>query len=437
LSPAAPAQGPTPFPANFRWGVSATAYQIEGAVDEDGKGPSIWDTFAHEPGRIADGSTGDVACDHYHRYPQDIALMSGLGVDSYHLSIAWSRVQPGGAGPVNPAGIAFYDRLVDALLAAGIDPVATLYHWDLPQPLQDGGGWLARDTAQRFGEYAGIVGEALGDRVKLWVTLNEPFVHMVYGYAFGLHAPGESLLFDALPAGHHQLLGHGLAVAALREHTASPVTIANHYSPVRVVGETDADRAAAAAYDALHNRMFTDPLLGRGYPEGFDLPVRDGDLETIAAPLDALAVNYYAPTGVSAPEEPGGPLPFDLVPLPGYPVTDFDWPVVPEALTGLLLRLHREYGLPLFVTENGCSYPSAPEDPERIDYLSRHVDAVRAAMDEGADVRGYFVWTLTDNFEWAEGFGKRFGLVHVDFDSQVRTPKASYHWYRELIARSR
>jgi beta-glucosidase len=425
------------FPANFRWGVSATAYQIEGAVSEDGKGPSIWDTFAHEPGRIADGSTGDVACDHYHRYPQDIALMAGLGVDSYHLSIAWSRVQPDGAGPVNAAGLAFYDRLVDALLAAGVDPVATLYHWDLPQPLQDAGGWLDRDTAQRFAEYAGIVGAALGDRVRLWVTLNEPFVHMVYGYAFGIHAPGQTLLFDALPAGHHQLLGHGLAVAALREHSASPVTIANHYSPVRVVGDTDADRAAAAAYDALHNRMFTDPLLGRGYPEGFDMPVRDGDLAVIASPLDALAVNYYAPTGVSAPADPGGPLPFDLVPLEGFPVTDFDWPVVPEALTELLLRLHREYGLPLYVTENGCSYPSAPDDPERIDYLSRHVDAVRVALDEGVDVRGYFVWTLTDNFEWAEGLGRRFGLVHVDFDSQVRTPKASYHWYRELIAGSR
>ena len=438
------------FPANFRWGVSATAYQIEGAVDEDGKGPSIWDTFAHEPGRIADGSTGDTACDHYHRYPRDIELMAGLGVDSYHLSIAWSRVQPAGSGPVNPAGLAYYDRLVDALLEAGVDPVATLYHWDLPQPLQDGGGWLERDTAARFGEYAGIVGAALGDRVKLWVTLNEPFVHMVYGHAFGVHAPGQALLFDALPAGHHQLLGHGLAVAALRGTSRSPVTIANHYSPVRVVGDsragtragserrpTDADREAGAWYDALHNRMFTEPLLGRGYPEGFEMPVRDGDLEVIAAPLDALAVNYYAPTGVRAPQEPDGPLPFDLVPLEGFPVTDFDWPVVPEALTEILLRLHHEYGLPLYVTENGCSYPSTRDDPERVDYLSRHVDAVRAALDGGADVRGYFVWTLTDNFEWAEGFSKRFGLVHVDFDTQERTPKASYHWYRDLIARSR
>jgi beta-glucosidase len=430
------------FPANFRWGVSATAYQIEGAVGEDGRGPSIWDTFAHEPGRIADGTTGDVACDHYHRYPQDVALMAGLGVDSYHLSIAWSRVQPGGTGPVNPAGIGFYDRLVDALLAAGIDPVATLYHWDLPQPLQEsrhggGGGWLERDTAHRYADYAGLVANALGDRVKLWVTLNEPFVHMVYGHAFGLHAPGQALLFDALPAGHHQLLGHGLAVPALRAASNSPVTIANHYSPVRVVGDTDADREAGARYDALHNRMFTDPLFGRGYPDGFDLPVRDGDLEVIAAPIDALAVNYYAPTGVSAPGDPDGPLPFDLVPLDGYPVTDFDWPVVPEALTELLLRLHGEYRLPLYVTENGCSYPSTSDDPERITYLSSHVDAVRAALDGGADVRGYFVWTLTDNFEWAEGFTKRFGLVHLDPQTQVRTPKASYHWYRDLIASSR
>jgi beta-glucosidase len=262
-------------------------------------------------------------------------------------------------------------------------------------------------------------------------------VHMVYGHAFGLHAPGQALLFDALPAGHHQLLGHGLAVPALRAASGSPVTIANHYSPVRVVGDTDADRAAGAWYDALHNRMFTDPLFGRGYPDGFDLPVRDGDLEVIAAPLDALAVNYYAPTGVSAPGDPDGPLPFDLVALDGYPVTDFDWPVVPGALTELLLRLHGEYRLPLYVTENGCSYPSTSDDPERIAYLSSHVDAVRAALDGGADVRGYFVWTLTDNFEWAEGFTKRFGLVHLDPRTQARTPRASYHWYRDLIAGSR
>jgi beta-glucosidase len=425
------------FPEHFRWGVSATAYQIEGAVAEDGRGPSIWDTFAHEPGRITDGSTGDVAVDHYHRYPQDIALLAGLGVDSYHLSLSWSRIQPEGAGAINAGGLAFYDRLVDTLLDAGVDPVATLYHWDLPQPLQDRGGWLERDTAYRFAEYAGTVSAALGDRVKLWVTLNEPFVHMVYGHAFGLHAPGQTLMFDALPAGHHQLLGHGLAVAALRAHTGSPVTIANHYSPVRVIGETEADVAAGDAYDALHNRMFTDPLLGRGYPDGFDLPVREGDLEAIAAPLDALAVNYYAPTGVSAPDDPDGPLPFDLVPLDGYPVTDFGWPVVPEALTELLLRLHAQYAMPLYVTESGCAYPSSPEDPERIAYLSAHVDAVRAALDAGADVRGYFVWTLTDNFEWAEGYTKRFGLVHVDFDTQERTPKASYHWYRDMIASQR
>jgi beta-glucosidase len=236
---------------------------------------------------------------------------------------------------------------------------------------------------------------------------------------------------------HHQLLGHGLATAALRTRSASPIAIANHYSPVRVIGERDADRAAGDWYDALHNRLFTDPLLGRGYPAGFDLPVLDGDLEVIAAPLDALAVNYYMPTGISAPEDPDGPLPFEMVPLHGYPVTDFDWPVVPEALTEILVRLHNDYGLPLYVTENGCAYQEHPDDPARIAYLAAHIDAVDAALAQGADVRGYFVWSLTDNFEWAEGFTKRFGLVHVDFDTQARTPKSSYHWYRDRIAGTR
>jgi beta-glucosidase len=425
------------FPATFLWGVSATAYQMEGAVAEDGRGASIWDTFTHEPGRVADGTTGDVACDHYHRYPQDVALMAALGVDAYHLSIAWPRIQPDGTGPANPAGVAFYDRLIDTLLDNGISPVVTLFHWDLPQALQDRGGWLDRTTARRFGDYADLVGAALGDRVTLWITLNEPFVHMVYGYALGMHAPGQLLMFDALPAAHHQLLGHGLAVAALRGHTTSPVAIANHYSPVRVVGDSTADRVAAAAYDALHNRMFTEPLLGRGYPEGFDLPVHDGDLAIIATPLDAIGVNYYMPTGISAPSQPDGPLPFDIVELDGYPVTDFGWPVVPEALTELLLRLYRDCQLPLYVTESGCAYDESPDDQRRIDYLSAHVDAVAAALAQGADVRGYFVWTIIDNFEWAEGFTKRFGLVHLDRHTQERTPKSSYHWYRKLIAGNR
>ncbi|MCG5471495.1 beta-glucosidase [Micromonospora sp. LAH09] len=436
------------FPAGFRWGVSTSAHQIEGATAADGRGPSIWDTFAHSPGRIGDGSTGEVACDHYHRHTEDVGLLAGLGVSAYRFSIAWPRVQPTGTGPANPAGLDFYDRLVDELLAAGVDPVATLYHWDLPQPLEDAGGWLHRDTAARFAEYADLTAARLGDRVRLWITLNEPFIHMSLGYGMGVHAPGRMLLFDAFPAAHHQLLGHGLAVAALRARTTSPVAIANNYSPVRVLGDRDADRAAGAAYEALHNRLFTDPLLGRGYPElpGLDPGViHPGDLDTIAAPIDVLGVNYYNPTGVRAAEE-GSPLPFDLVPLDGYPRTAFDWPVAPDGLHELLGWLHDTYGdalPPIEITESGCAYDDVPDadgqvaDPDRVAYLDGHLRAVRAAIDDGVDVRGYFVWSLLDNWEWAEGFTKRFGLVHVDYATQRRTPKSSYTWLRDVIAASR
>ncbi len=419
----------------FRWGVSTAAYQIEGGVRDDGRGPSVWDTFAHEPGRIATGETGDVACDHYHRHAEDVALMAGLGIDAYRFSVSWSRVQPDGRGPVNRPGLDFYQRLVDNLVAHGIDPVLTLFHWDLPQALQDDGGWLHRDTAGRFADYAGIMADALGDRVALWITLNEPFVHTVFGHAFGIHAPGQALMFDALPAAHHQLLGHGLAVAAIRARTGAPITLANNYTPVVVLGDTDADRAAGDAYDALHNRFYTDPVLGRGYPEGFDLPIRDGDLEVIAAPIDALGVNYYNPTGIRAPSTPDS-LPFDIVELEGYPVTDFGWPVVPDGLRQVLTRLHRDSGLPLYVTESGCAYAEI-DDQRRIDYLSSHIDAVQAARRDGVDVRGYFVWSLMDNFEWAEGTSKRFGLVHVDFQTLARTPRASYAWLRDRIAADR
>ncbi|MFC4022179.1 GH1 family beta-glucosidase [Micromonospora sp. GCM10011542] len=436
------------FPAGFRWGVSTSAYQIEGATGAHGRGPSIWDTFAHSPGRIADGSTGDVACDHHHRHGEDVALMAGLGVSAYRFSIAWPRVQPGGTGPANPAGLDFYDRLVDDLLAAGIDPVASLYHWDLPQPLEDAGGWLARDTAARFAEYADLTAARLGDRVRLWITLNEPFIQMSLGYGMGVHAPGRMLLFDAFPVAHHQLLGHGLAVAALRARTTSPVAIANNYSPVRVLGDTDADRAAGAAYEALHNRLCTDPLLGRGYPDGTvndPALVRAGDLDVIAAPIDVLGVNYYNPTGVRAAEE-GSPLPFELVPLDRYPRTAFDWPVAPDGLRELLGWLRDTYGdalPPIEITESGCAYDDVPDadgrvpDPERIAYLDGHLRAVRAALDDGVDVRGYFVWSLLDNWEWAEGFTKRFGLVHVDYATQARTPKSSYTWLRDVIAAAR
>ncbi|MFC0033477.1 GH1 family beta-glucosidase [Micromonospora chaiyaphumensis] len=435
------------FPAGFRWGVSTSAYQIEGAVTADGRGPSIWDTFAHAPGRIVDGSTGDEACDHYHRYAEDVGLLAGLGVSAYRFSVAWPRVQPTGAGPANAAGLDFYDRLVDALLAVGVDPVATLFHWDLPQALEDAGGWLNRDTAHRFAEYADLVAARLGDRVKLWITLNEPFVHMSLGHGMGVHAPGRMLLFDAFPVAHHQLLGHGLAVAALRARSSSPVAIANNYSPVRLAGDTDADRAAGAAYDALQNRLFTDPLVGRGYPEepGFDPGVvRAGDLDVIAAPIDVLGVNYYNPTGIRAPADEDSPLPFEIVPLTGYPRTAFDWPVVPDGLRELLVQLHHRYGdalPPIQITESGCAYDDVPDadgrvaDPDRIAYLDGHLRAVREAMAAGVPVTGYFVWSLLDNWEWAEGFTKRFGLVHVDYATQRRTPKSSYAWFRDLVRR--
>ncbi len=432
------------FPTGFRWGVSTSAYQIEGAADTDGRGPSIWDTFAATPGRIADGSSGAVACDHYHRYAEDTALMAGLGVTAYRFSVSWPRVLPTGAGAVNASGLDFYDRLVDGLLANGIDPVATLFHWDLPQPIEDAGGWLNRDTAYRFAEYADLVAARLGDRVKLWITLNEPFIHMSLGYGTGEHAPGRTLLFDSFPVAHHQLLGHGLAVGALRARSGSPVAIANNYSPVRPMGDSPADHAAAAAYEALHNRLFTDPLLGRGYPElGFDQDVvRDGDLDVIAAPLDVLGVNYYNPTGVRAPEA-DSPLPFALVPLEGYPRTAFDWPVAPDGLRELLGWLRDRYGPdlpPIQITESGCAYDDEPDaqgrvsDPDRIAYLDGHLRAVHAAIADGVDVTGYFVWSLLDNWEWAEGFTKRFGLVHVDFPTGRRTPKSSYAWLREMIA---
>ncbi|WP_035844720.1 GH1 family beta-glucosidase [Kitasatospora azatica] len=440
------------LPADFRWGASTAAYQIEGAVDEDGRGPSVWDVFAARPGAVRDGHTGRVACDHYHRYAEDIALMRGLGLDGYRFSIAWPRIQATGSGPANQAGLAFYDRLVDALLEAGITPLPTLFHWDLPQALEDGGGWLARDTAYRFAEYAEIVADRLGDRVPAWITLNEPFVHMVFGYALGIHAPGRALMLDALPAAHHQLLGHGLAAAVLRER-GREVLIANNLTPVWPASDTPADLAAAEAYDALHNRLFTDPLLLGRYPDlsaygvGEDLggSVRPGDLGLIAGPgpgLDGLGVNYYNPTRIAAPAEPGG-LPFAEAEIEGVPRTAFGWPVVPDGLRELLVGLRERYGAalpPITITENGCSVADEPgpdgtvHDQRRIDYLAGHLDALGAAVAQGVDVRGYFTWSLLDNYEWAEGFNQRFGLVHVDFTTQRRTPKSSYAWYRELIA---
>lgn len=436
------------FPADFLWGTATAAYQIEGAVDEDGRGPSTWDTFCAEPGRVRDGHTGEVACDHYHRYREDVAIMAELGLNAYRFSVSWSRVQPGGSGAPNTKGLDFYDRLVDELAAHGITPFLTLHHWDLPQELEDAGGWLARDTAYRFADYTQIVHARLGDRVAHWTTLNEPFVQMAFGYALGVHAPGKALLMDALPAAHHLLLAHGLGTAALRAAGAPQVLLTNNHTPVRPASTDPADTAAAAAYDALHNRLFLDPVFQGRYPDltaygVSEVPgVADGDLDLISAPLDGFGVNYYNPTRIAAPEGPDAALPFTDAGITGVPRTGFDWPVVPEGLTDLLVDLNTRYDLPpVYITENGCSYPdpdpgpsdTTVPDPERIAYLDGHIRAVAAARAAGVDVRGYLVWSLLDNFEWAEGYHQRFGLVHVDFATRKRTPKASAHWYRNLI----
>ncbi|WP_405141064.1 GH1 family beta-glucosidase [Sphaerisporangium sp. NBC_01403] len=435
----------------FLWGTATASYQIEGAVAEDGRGTSIWDTFAHEPGRIRDGHTGDVACDHYHRWSEDVMLMSALGVNSYRFSISWPRIQPEGRGKPSEAGLGFYDRLVDELCAQGIVPAATIFHWDLPQALEDRGGWLNRDTSLYLADYAGILAERLADRVPMWITLNEPFIHMVFGYALGTHAPGRTLFLDALPAAHHQLLGHGLAVRALRANGAERVLVTNNCTPVWPASGSAEDARAAEAYDTLHNRLFNDPVLLGKYPDlsayGVSTldAVRDGDLEIIAEPLDGLGVNYYNPTRIAAPA-PGpdpAPLPFEDAGITGHPTTAFGWPVVPDGLRELLVGLRARYGdalPPVYVTENGCSQADEPgpdgvfDDQARIAFLDGHIEAVRAAIAEGVDVRGYYVWSLLDNFEWAEGFNQRFGLVHVDFATQKRTPKASYHWLRDRIA---
>ncbi|MFG2311212.1 GH1 family beta-glucosidase [Streptomyces sp. NPDC048566] len=434
------ATNPLPqFPPGFLWGVSTSAHQIEGAAAE--RAPSVWDAFTAEPGRVKDGSTAAVACDHYHRFAEDVRLLAGLGVDAYRFSVSWPRV-------TSPGGLDFYDRLVDALCAAGVRPVPTLFHWDLPAELD----WLERDTAERFAAYAGTVAARLGDRVTKWITLNEPAEHTLLGHALGVHAPGRRLLFDALPVAHHQLLAHGLAVRALRAADAADIGIANSHGPTRAASPAAEDVAAADFYDLLLNRLFADPVLLGRYPEGVEalMPGDVGaDLEIIGEPVDWYGVNYYQPTRVGAPEgteiDFGGvrlpaELPFTVHPLEGHPVTDFGWPVVPEGLTELLTGFRDRYGErlpPVVITENGCSYDGI-DDQERIAFLDGHVRALHRAWEQGVDVRGYFVWSLMDNFEWAEGYARRFGLVHVDFDTLERTPKASYHWLRDALrARSR
>ncbi len=441
--------GPTvSFPKGFLWGAATSAYQIEGAWDEDGKGESIWDRFCHTPGRIARGDTGDVACDHYHRWHQDVGLMKELGLKAYRFSISWPRVLPEGRGPVNPAGLDFYSMLVDALLEAAIEPFVTLYHWDLPQALQDRGGWPARPTAEAFVEYADLVSRRLGDRVKHWITLNEPLVSAIVGHLQGRHAPGHSDLHEALAAAHHLLLAHGWAVPLMRRNTMQPqVGIALNLSGQTPASPSAADRAAAWRQDGIANRWFLDPISARGYPadivqhygNAMDF-VQVGDLEAIATPLDFLGVNYYSRAIVRSTElAEADNAPRKVFPNPDQ--TEMGWEVYPEGLYDLLGRLHFDYRFPaLYVTENGAAYPDAigpdgrVDDPLRVAYLKEHLKAAARAIAAGVPLRGYFAWSLMDNFEWAHGYTKRFGLVYVEYPTQRRLLKSSAHWYGRVIA---
>lgn len=434
-----------PFPRDFVWGVATSAYQIEGAHDADGRGPSIWDHFCRVPGAVANHETGDTACDHYRRWADDVRLLRDLGVNAYRFSIAWPRVLPAGRGRVNVAGLDFYERLVDALLAAGIEPYPTLYHWDLPQALQDQGGWPARDTVGAFADYAALVAGRLGDRVRRWTTHNEPMVAAVFGHFFGTHAPGLKDPLAALRVAHHLLLSHGQAAQAIRASARGPVQvgIALNLQPVDPLTDTPEDQQAAWRFDGFVNRWFLDPLCRGAYPEdlmaqfGPLVPVRAGDLETIRAPLDFLGVNYYSRVRVRHAA--------DAI-LQAEQVESHDverslmWEIYPEGLGRLLDRLAAEYRPPeILITENGMPREDAPnshgdvDDAPRIDFIRRHLAQVQQALARGVPVRGYFVWSFLDNFEWALGYRMRFGLVHVDFATQQRTPKASALWYRRFI----
>ena len=437
------------LPGGFRFGTVTAAYQVEGAVAEDGRGPSIWDVYAAEPGRIADGSTAQVAADHYHRVDEDIALLKDLGAPEYKFSVSWSRVLPSGRGAVNAKGLDFYDRLVDKLVEADIDPVVTLHHWDLPQALEDDGGWLNRSTADAFAEYAGIVGERLADRVDAWVPISEPAVMVFRGYATGEGAPGRRALFDALPAAHHSLLAHGRAVTELRRAGARVVGCANNHSPMWPASDDPADVGATKLFDALWNGLFLEPMLLGRYPgdlallqEEFTQP---GDLATIRQPLDFYGVNYYSPLRVGAADEESE-VPFRFVDVLGHRYTDAGWAVVPDALREWLVMTRARFRAampPIVITECGAAVDSQPDangvidDQDRIDYLAAHIEAVAAAVDRGVDVRAFFAYTLLDSWEWANGFLAQYGLVHVDPQTQERTKKRSFGWYADLVAAHR
>ena len=455
------------FPPSFSWGTATAAYQIEGARHEGGRRDSIWDTFAHTPGAVVNGDTGDVTCDHYHRMPSDVALMASLGLDTYRFSVSWARVCPDGRTP-NPEGLDFYDRLVDELVGRGIRPWLTLYHWDLPQALQDRGGWTNRDTASAFADYAGAVLDRLGDRVPVWTTLNEPWCSSFLSYACGEHAPGHASRREGLHAAHHLLLAHGMATARLRELAPSATLgiTTNHTVPDPLDPSSANDVEAARRIDGIFNRFFLDPIFRGEYPVdvledlaglGLEDAIQPGDLEIISTPIDVLGVNYYhgeAVTGTPSSDYAPVVLPDGRVrgnpnigsewvtSVPrGLPVTDQDWEIQPEGLTRLLVRLQEEYtgpaGIPLYVTENGAAMPDVAnaegfvDDQDRVSFVRDHLVAVHDAISAGVDVRGYFVWSLMDNFEWAWGYDKRFGIVRVDYETQQRTPKASALFFRD------
>jgi len=451
-----PAREPAPagYPRGFKFGAATAAYQIEGAWDEDGRGESIWDRFCRTPGAVSGGATGDVACDHYHRWREDLDLLAAMRIESYRFSISWSRVQPEGRGALNPRGVRFYRELVEGLLERGIEPAPTLYHWDLPQALQDRGGWAARDTIERFAEYARLMAAELGDVVARWVTHNEPWVIAFLGHAEGRKAPGLRDWPTALRVSHHLLVSHGLAVQALRAGTpaGTPVGITLNLHPQRPVSDSDEDRAATRIADGYANRWFLDPVLRGRYPQDmvdlfgrrFGPPdgVLPGDLELIAQPIDFLGVNYYFPHRVAA-DPAASPLGLRHAPPLG-PLTTMGWEQDPSGLHEILVRVRRDYGdVPIAITENGAAFDDGDivdgyvDDPARVQYLQGHLAALGRAIADGVDVRRYYVWSLLDNFEWEHGYEQRFGIVHVDYDTQRRVPKRSGLWYRDHIAQSR
>jgi beta-glucosidase len=448
------------FPDGFLWGAATASYQIEGAAREGGRGKSVWDTFSHTEGKVAKGDTGDVACDHYHRLDADVKMMADLGLQSYRFSIAWPRVMPEGRGKVNGEGLVFYHRLVELLLANDIKPCATLFHWDLPQGLEDLGGFRNRDTVSWFADYAALMARELGDRVTMWSTFNEPWCYAYLGHVAGVHAPGLTDPRAGVTVAHHEQLAHGLALQAMRaERGGLELGVVINPSPVRSEGSPDAEHNEIRKIDGIHNRWWFDSILKGAYPEDIleDFgplaeAVQHGDLEQIAQPIDWMGINYYFDMLVRGlrPDDTGADR------MRAYPTvnhtaqaderpthTDMGWPITPEGFTELLVRLHTDYPNmpPIYITENGCAYDDPVidgrcADPRRIEYLDLHLRAVKDAIDEGVDVRGYYQWSLMDNFEWALGYDKRFGLVHVDFDTLERTPRDSAHWYREVVKRN-